>query len=400
MQPTAPNTPAKKTYRRSDLILAYLLVGPLVLWLAATILYPLASAIHLSLLNVKVIGSGGDFVGFANYQQVLSNAKFWAALGRSAVLGDQQRAAATLVAFATALILKQRFRGRGLARKLDHSFVIVPTVVDVYHLRWMLAKSGGIVKLPAGGRWALRRSQSAFSAPGRARFRRWSSSIRGAGSADGGDFVGRMQGIPKNSTRAASVDGAKRLAALLEITLPSLQPALVRVGLGHALVGQCLRYHLVAHFGRAFFSDDHLPVSSTIQLSAVQPQPGVRRFGAMGIRAADLRGAGVCASWRPRATRGRQPHDAAPQFSPRHHVSFSSCDRRDRAPFYWIFLGSVKPTQDILPRRLRSSADLHARTYDKLLASSNSRATCSTAHRRRPDHADPRSRSRHGGLAL
>jgi len=115
MQPTAPNTPAKKTYRRSDLILAYLLVGPLVLWLAATILYPLASAIHLSLLNVKVIGSGGDFVGFANYQQVLSNAKFWAALGRSAGLGDQQRAAATLVAFATALSLKQRFRGRGRA---------------------------------------------------------------------------------------------------------------------------------------------------------------------------------------------------------------------------------------------------------------------------------------------
>lgn len=55
MRPAEHATRFRKT-RRNDLILAYLLVGPLVLWLAATILYPLMTAIHLSLLDVKVIG--------------------------------------------------------------------------------------------------------------------------------------------------------------------------------------------------------------------------------------------------------------------------------------------------------------------------------------------------------
>ncbi len=231
MQPTALNTPAKKTYRRSDLILAYLLVGPLVLWLAATILYPLISAIHLSLLNVKVIGSGGDFVGFANYQQVLGNAKFWAALGRSAVWVISNALLQTLVAFATALILKQRFRGRGLARIWIILSWIVPTVVVVIIWRWMLGTSGGIVNYllvalgitpqPIG---FFSTGTGAFSALVFINSWRWfplTAVILLAG----------MQGIPEELYEAASVDGANGWQRFRKITLPSLQPVLFVLGL-------------------------------------------------------------------------------------------------------------------------------------------------------------------------
>lgn len=231
MQPTAPGAKPRKTYRRSDLILAYLLVGPLVLWLAATILYPLVSAIHLSLLNVKVIGSGGDFVGFANYQQVLGNAKFWAALGRSGVWVISNALLQTVVAFITALILKQRFRGRGIARIWIILSWIVPTVVVVIIWRWMLGTSGGIVNylLVALG---ITPQPIGFFSTGTGAF----AALVGINSwrwfpLTAIILLAGMQGIPEELYEAAAVDGASGWQRFWKITMPSLQPVLYVLGL-------------------------------------------------------------------------------------------------------------------------------------------------------------------------
>ena len=125
--------------------LGYLLVAPLMLWLAGTILYPLFSAIRISFLDVGIIGTGGNFVGLDNYTRILGSDKFWSALGRSLVWVVSNAVLQTFAAFITAVILKQRFRGQGLARIWVILSWIVPTVVVVIIWRWLLGTSGGIV---------------------------------------------------------------------------------------------------------------------------------------------------------------------------------------------------------------------------------------------------------------
>lgn len=229
--PTRPARKPKKNYRRGDVFLAYVLVGPLILWLAVTILYPLLSAIQLSVLDVKVIGSGGEFVGLANYERILGNERFWAALGRSGVWVISNAVLQTVVAFATALILRQRFPGRSFARIWIILSWIVPTVVVVIIWRWMLGTSGGIVNylLVALG---ITPAPIGFFSTGPGAFAslvfinswRWfplTAVILLAG----------MQSIPEELYEAASVDGASAWQRFRAITLPSLQPVLFVLGL-------------------------------------------------------------------------------------------------------------------------------------------------------------------------
>lgn len=221
----------RKVYRRHDVMLAYLLVGPLVIWLAVTILYPLLSAIHLSVLDVKVIGSGGEFVGFHNYTQILTTNRFWSALGRSAVWVISNALLQTVVAFITALILKQRFRGQRIARIWIILSWIVPTVVVVIIWRWMLGTSGGIVNYllvtlglipqPVG---FFSTGPGAFAALVFINSWRWfplTAVILLAG----------MQSIPEEFYEAAAVDGASAWQRFWKITMPSLQPVLFVLGL-------------------------------------------------------------------------------------------------------------------------------------------------------------------------
>ena len=221
----------RKAYRRNDVVLAYLLVAPLVLWLAATILYPLLSAIHLSVLDVKVIGSGGEFIGFANYEQVLTSNRFWSALGRSAVWVISNALLQTVVAFVTALILKQRFRGQRIARIWIILSWIVPTVVVVIIWRWMLGTSGGIVNYLLVTLGLIPQPVGFFSSgPGAFAVLVFINSWRWF-PLTAVILLAGMQSIPEELYEAAAVDGASSWQRFWKITMPSLQPVLFVLGL-------------------------------------------------------------------------------------------------------------------------------------------------------------------------
>ncbi len=211
--------------------LGYLLVAPLMLWLAGTILYPLISAIRISFLDVGIIGTGGSFVGFENYSKILNSDKFWSALGRSLLWVVSNSVIQTVVAFATALILKQRFRGQGLARVWVILSWIVPTVVVVIIWRWLLGTSGGIVNyaLVALG---IVSEPVGFFGSGTGAYAtvvlinswRWFPLMAVI-------LLAGMQGIPEDLYEAASVDGASAGMRFRHITFPSLQPVLFVMGL-------------------------------------------------------------------------------------------------------------------------------------------------------------------------
>jgi multiple sugar transport system permease protein len=92
-------------------VIGYLFVLPLLLWLAGTILYPLFSTVYLSLLNIKIIGSSGNFVGLENYLRILKSSQFWNASWRSLLWVVGNALLQTLLAFAIALICSSNSGG-------------------------------------------------------------------------------------------------------------------------------------------------------------------------------------------------------------------------------------------------------------------------------------------------
>jgi len=216
---------------KADTLLGYLLVAPLLLWLAGTILYPLLSAVRLSFLDVGIIGTGGQFVGLENYSKTLGSDNFWEAFGRSLVWVVANAALQTLAAFATALILKQRFRGQGLARVWVITSWIVPTVVVVIIWRWILGTSGGIVNyllvalgITPGPIGFFGTGPSAQASVIFINSWRWFPLMAVI-------LLAGMQGIPEELYEAAAADGASAWQRFRHITLPGLQAVLFVMGL-------------------------------------------------------------------------------------------------------------------------------------------------------------------------
>jgi multiple sugar transport system permease protein len=215
----------------ANTLIGYAFVMPLMLWLAATILYPLFVSVQLSLQNIRVIGTPGEYIGFQNYQRALESPQFTAALKNSGIWVVGNALVQTILAFATALTLKQRFFGNRIARIWVILSWVVPTVVVVIIWRWLLSASGGIVNyllVSSGivdkpvGFFATR--DTAFLTVILINSWRWFP-------FNAVIFLAALQRIPAELYEAAAVDGASSLKRFFYITLPSLQPVLFVMGL-------------------------------------------------------------------------------------------------------------------------------------------------------------------------
>ncbi len=230
---------SRPTARGRRILLGYLLVAPLLLWLAGTILYPLISAVLLSLQDIKIIGTPGAWVGTDNYTRALADGRFWQALGRSGLWVLANGVLQTVAAFATALILNQRFPGQKTARVWIILSWIVPTVVVVIIWRWLLSSSGvvnyllvtmGFLDGPMG--FFSTRNSAAMSVVAINAWR-WFPFMAVM-------VLAGLQNIPRELYEAAAVDGASAPQRFFRITLPLLQPVLFVLG----LVGTLLSFNV------------------------------------------------------------------------------------------------------------------------------------------------------------
>ena len=229
-----------QAFRSQQDLAGVLFVLPLLLWLAGSILYPLFFAVYLSVQDIKIIGSGGKFVGFENYEHILSLSRFWAASGRSLAWVVGNAVLQTALAFMTALFLQQNFRGRNFARIWVILPWIVPTVVVVVIWRWLLTASGGIINYLLVGLGLVDGPVGFFSTAGRAL-----ASVIAINSWRWFPFtavilLAALVRIPQELYDAASVDGASKWQRFWHVTLPGLQPVLFVLG----LVGTLLSFNV------------------------------------------------------------------------------------------------------------------------------------------------------------
>jgi multiple sugar transport system permease protein len=206
--------------------LGLLLIAPALSLLAAVLAWPLLSAILLSFRDVRVVGSEGPFVGWANYAKVLSDPAFWRAAQLSLVWVAANAALQTVLALAAALILNQSFPGVRIARTWIILSWIVPTVVVVMIWRWLFSTSGGVVNPALMGLGLIDRPVGFFATPWTAfatlvliNSWRWFPFITLM-------LLAGLTRIPQELIEAARVDGAGPWKRFTRITWPLLAPTL------------------------------------------------------------------------------------------------------------------------------------------------------------------------------
>lgn len=207
-------------------LLSISFVAPALLILAAILGWPLISAILLSLQDVRVVGSEGSWIGFANYEKILASPVFWKGAGLSLAWVVANAVVQTALALTAALVLNQNFPGVNVAKTWIILTWIVPTVVVVMIWRWLFSTSGGIINPLMMQIGLVDRPVGFFSTPWTAMATlifinswRWFPFIALM-------MLAGLNRIPADLYEAARIDGAGAWKRFTRITWPLLTPTL------------------------------------------------------------------------------------------------------------------------------------------------------------------------------
>ncbi len=229
-----PAVPGMKLSTQYSLLGA-LLIAPAVLIFCAVIVYPLVSAIYLSLFSIYTPTLKGRWIGFDNYAELLASGEFWNALWVNLVWTAGTLALQIVLGVALALLLHQNIVFRSLARSLILFPYFMSTVVAVLVWRWLFNDLYGILNhtmmwtglLSMPLDWIGRMPNAMIS-------------VILVGAWKYFPFVvicvlARLQTIPDHLYEAATMDGAGRWARFTDITLPQLREVLFIVILLRAI---------------------------------------------------------------------------------------------------------------------------------------------------------------------
>ncbi|GLS21665.1 sugar ABC transporter permease [Labrys miyagiensis] len=217
--------PLEKRYA----LLGVVLIAPAVLTLSAVIIYPLVSALYLSLFSIYTPTLQGSWVGLDNYAAVIGSRTFWSSLLVTLIWTCGTLILQVVLGVAMALLLNQNILFRSLARSLVLFPYFVSTVVAVLVWRWLfndlygilshILISIGIIHMPVD--W-LGRMPNAME------------SVIVVGAWKFFPFVviavlARLQTIPEQLYEAATIDGAGVFGRFFDVTLPQLREVLAIV---------------------------------------------------------------------------------------------------------------------------------------------------------------------------
>ncbi len=216
-------TPVTTRLWNAEARLAYVLVLPALMVLAALMLYPIAYVFQMSLFRTDKLGRLQEFVGLANFAEHLSDPEFWQIVFRSLYWTVFGVAAKTLLGMVVAVLLNVDYPGRKVARLL---FIIpwasaVPISALIW--QWVYHAEFGLLNhtLRATGLWSnppvwLGYPVPAFIAT------LWVDVWIGIPFM-ALVFLAGMQSIPSELYESADIDGANPAQRFWFITVPGIR---------------------------------------------------------------------------------------------------------------------------------------------------------------------------------
>lgn len=220
---------------RRDALLGAMLVAPTVLVFCAVIVYPLISAIYLSLFSLYTPTLQGHWVGLDNYRTLWGSGAFWTSLWNTLVWTAGTLTLQILCGVGMALLLNENIWFRSLARSLVLFPYFVSTVVAVLVWRWLfndlygilnhLLIMAGLIDMPLDWLGSMPNAMISVILVGAWKYFPFVVIA----------VLARLQTIPEPLYEAARIDGAGAWSRFIDITLPQLREVLAVVILLRAI---------------------------------------------------------------------------------------------------------------------------------------------------------------------
>lgn len=216
-----------KGIRQKEKRLAFILIAPAVLYLILVMGLPLLWAVYTSLTD-KVIGASEvNFIGLANYIDIIKDPVFQKALLNTFIFAFFAVLGKVVFGVIMSLTMNQPLRGRGGIRVAMILPWTIPTIVSVFAWQWIYSDVGGalnrilmvlhITDHQIG--WLSTTNMAMFSV---ILVNVWRGTPFIAISVLAG-----LQNISPDLYEAASLDGANVIQRFLYVTLPSVKNVII-----------------------------------------------------------------------------------------------------------------------------------------------------------------------------
>ena len=218
-----PNT--RRLFSSDSAYLAVVLL-PIILLIALFIYYPAVDTFGQSLTNRNLrIRRPPKPVGLANYVKLVEDEEFWEVTGRSFKVVIITLPLEMVVAFGIAMLLNQRFPGRGAVRTLTFLPWMLPGVVNGFLWGWLLNGEYGALNGFLYQFGLIQEYQYWLREPEHLIF--WVTVVQTWTRYAFPTIIllAGLQSIPDDLYDAAKVDGASALSRVRYITIPLLLPS-------------------------------------------------------------------------------------------------------------------------------------------------------------------------------
>ena len=201
---------------------AYAVDSPLVIYLAAVLIYPLLWGLYISFTS-KTIGGPANFTGLKNYQKLLGDPEYRRSIMNTVVFTALSIAFKTFFGMLMALALNQKFKGRNLVRALLMIPWTLPNIVVVYNWRWIFNPSGGIANHILKSLHLIDKDLVWFGTAGLAMLTVVVANVWRGTPFFGVSILAKLQTIPEDYYEAAELDGAGIMQKFRYITFPEVK---------------------------------------------------------------------------------------------------------------------------------------------------------------------------------
>jgi multiple sugar transport system permease protein len=208
-------------------LIPYWFVLPAIAVILLTYVFPVIYNIALSFQRKTLIEPKGDFVGLAQYREVLTTPDFWESIRLLLIWLGGTLPAIAVLGMGLALLLNRKIPGIALFRGLLFVPWIVPDYIASILFVWILDPLFGVLNYALAEIGLNVQDTAWFSSPESAM-----AAVVILGIWKAHPFVTLMclaglQSVPKDVHEAATVDGASPFQRFRDVTIPFMTPVFV-----------------------------------------------------------------------------------------------------------------------------------------------------------------------------
>ncbi len=215
---------------RSEAFFAAVLLLPAVAILALVIFYPLVQALLLSLKEATLLSATvAPFTGLDNFEQLLGDEVFWAAVKNTFVLTTASIAGSLVLGMSLALVLNEKVPFRNFFRGIALIPWVVPGVVVALLTLYMFNSQVGVIDYVLVQLGVTERFVDWFGSTKNALWAIILANIWNQSPFYMLMILAGLQTVPEDEYDAAKVDGANVLQRFRYVTVPNIRGVLAIV---------------------------------------------------------------------------------------------------------------------------------------------------------------------------